>query len=124
MAIWSPALTASRCRTTAHLPRIVADTPIGKTVNIDVLRKGRKQTLRITVAKLDDDAKPDKPGKTPPPPAPKTEIQSSRSWACRWACWMGGARQIQAGRRRPGRGGDAMSIPTARRRTRISAPAT
>ena len=26
------------------LPRIVADTPIGKTVNIDVLRKGKKQS--------------------------------------------------------------------------------
>ena len=54
------------------LPRIVADTPIGKTVNIDVLRKGRKQTMRITVQKLADDAKPDKPAKAPPPP-PKTQ---------------------------------------------------
>ena len=50
------------------LPRIVADTPIGKTVNIDVLRKGKKQTLRITVLKLADDNKPDKPVKAPPPP--------------------------------------------------------
>jgi serine protease Do len=50
------------------LPRIVADTPIGKTVNIDVLRKGRKQTLRITVLKLADDAKPDKAAKAPPAP--------------------------------------------------------
>jgi len=50
------------------LPRIVADTPIGKTVNIDVLRKGRKQTLRITVQKLADDAKVDKPVKAPPAP--------------------------------------------------------
>ena len=50
------------------LPRIVADTPIGKTVNIDVLRKGRKQTLRITVQKLADDAKADKPAKAPPAP--------------------------------------------------------
>ena len=50
------------------LPRIVADTPIGKTVNIDVLRKGRKQTLKITVQRLADDAKPGKPGKALPPP--------------------------------------------------------
>jgi serine protease Do len=55
------------------LPRIVADTPIGKTVNIDLLRKGRKQSLKITVQKLADDAKPDKPGKTPPPPAAKNQ---------------------------------------------------
>jgi serine protease Do len=51
------------------LPRIVADTPIGKTVNMDVLRKGKKQTLRITVQKLADDAKPDKAVKAPPAPA-------------------------------------------------------
>jgi serine protease Do len=50
------------------LPRIVADTPIGKTVNIDVLRKSRKQTLKITVQKLADDAKVDKPTKAPPAP--------------------------------------------------------
>ncbi len=50
------------------LPRIVADTPIGKTVNIDVLRKGRKQVMKITVQKLADDAKVDKPTKAPPAP--------------------------------------------------------
>ena len=50
------------------LPRIVADTPIGKTVNMDVLRKSRKQTLKITVEKLADDAKVDKPVKAPPAP--------------------------------------------------------
>jgi serine protease Do len=50
------------------LPRIVADTPIGKTVNIDVIRKGRKQVMKITVQKLADDAKVDKPTKAPPAP--------------------------------------------------------
>lgn len=50
------------------LPRIVADTPIGKTVSMDVLRKGRKQTMKITVQKLADDAKPDKATKAPPAP--------------------------------------------------------
>jgi serine protease Do len=37
------------------LPRAVADTPIGKTVDVEVLRKGSKQSLRITVAKLHDE---------------------------------------------------------------------
>lgn len=37
------------------LPRIVADTVIGKTVPMDVLRGGRKETLRIQVARLKDD---------------------------------------------------------------------
>jgi serine protease Do len=50
------------------LPRLVADTPIGKTVNIDILRGGHKQTKRITVLKLADDDKPDRPAKAPPPP--------------------------------------------------------
>jgi len=36
------------------LPRAVAETPIGKTVNVEVLRKGSKQDLQITVAKLED----------------------------------------------------------------------
>ena len=52
-----------------ELPRIVAATPIGKTVNIDVLRKGKKQSYKILIAKLDESA-PDKPGKKLPPPAP------------------------------------------------------
>jgi serine protease Do len=56
------------------LPRIVADTPIGKTVTIDVLRKGRKQSLRIMVAKLADDM-PDRPVKAPPPPKPQSKLQ-------------------------------------------------
>jgi serine protease Do len=56
------------------LPRIVADTPIGKTVNIDVLRKSHKSTLRITVQKLADDSKPDKPVKAAPPPRGKSPL--------------------------------------------------
>jgi serine protease Do len=55
------------------LPRIVADTPIGKTVNIEVLRHGRKQTMRILVARLNE-GPPDRPAKKlAPPPAPKAK---------------------------------------------------
>jgi serine protease Do len=36
------------------LPRIVADTAIGKSVDVDVLRKGKKTRLRVTIARLDD----------------------------------------------------------------------
>ncbi len=39
------------------LPRMVADAPIGKTVNIEVLRKGQRRTLPITVQRLEDDQK-------------------------------------------------------------------
>ncbi len=34
--------------------RIVADTAIGKTVSVDVLRHGKKMTLHLTVARLDE----------------------------------------------------------------------
>jgi serine protease Do len=51
------------------LPRMVADTPIGKTVNIDV--------LRITVAKLADET-PDKPAKARSAPPPKAKSRLSQ----------------------------------------------
>jgi len=58
------------------LPRMVADAPIGKTVNIEVLRKGQRKTMPITVQRLVEDEKvasvdskaPAKPG-APKPPA-------------------------------------------------------
>jgi serine protease Do len=52
------------------LPRIVADTPIGKTVSVDVLRGGRKESFKVAVAKLDEGGAPDKPGKAPSAPVP------------------------------------------------------
>ena len=52
------------------LPRIVADTPIGKTVSLDMLRRGQKQSLKITVQRLaEEDGKAVKPAKPAPPPA-------------------------------------------------------
>ncbi len=38
------------------LPRMVADTTVGRTVNIELLRQGRKETLPITIAQLEDAA--------------------------------------------------------------------
>ena len=40
------------------VPRIVADTPIGKTVAVDILRKGKKITVHMTVARLDEGPQP------------------------------------------------------------------
>jgi serine protease Do len=58
------------------LPRVVAETPIGKTVNVDVLHDGHKETLHVLVAKLQDD---DDDQKTlPSPPAPKPNVKTSR----------------------------------------------
>ena len=51
------------------LPRIVADTPVGKTVSLDLLRRGQKQSLKITVQRLaEEDGKAVKPAKPAPPP--------------------------------------------------------
>jgi serine protease Do len=59
------------------LPRIVADTPIGKTVSLDMLRRGQKQTLKITVQRLAEDDKAVKSAKPAPPPA-KTASRLAR----------------------------------------------
>jgi serine protease Do len=37
------------------LPRLVAQTPVGSTVAVEVLRNGQKQNLRMTVAQLDEE---------------------------------------------------------------------
>jgi len=48
--------------TTRGLPRLVSQTPIGKTVDVEVVRKGERRTLKVTVARLmEDDAAAQKP---------------------------------------------------------------
>ena len=56
------------------LPRIVADTAIGKTVNVDLLRKGQKQTVKLTVLRLQDDNGPPATSKPAPPPKPGAKL--------------------------------------------------
>jgi len=51
------------------LPRIVADTQVGKTVSLDMLRRGQKQSLKITVQRLAEDSKQAKPPAAKAPPA-------------------------------------------------------
>ncbi len=41
-------------KTSSELPRIVAATPVGKTVNVKVLRDGKETALQATLAELDD----------------------------------------------------------------------
>jgi serine protease Do len=64
------------------LPRIVADTAIGRTVNVDVLRGGRKESFKVAVAKLDEGLSPDKSDKAPSapvPPKPQSDAAPSSS---------------------------------------------
>jgi len=63
------------------LPRIVSQTPVGKTVDVEVLRGGKKQTVQVTLGRLvEDDDKADTgdaPGANPaekPPSAPVTAL--------------------------------------------------
>jgi serine protease Do len=55
------------------LPREVADTPVGKTVNVDLLRGGKKQTVHVLVARLQDDSD-DRTSAPPPPPKPNAKM--------------------------------------------------
>jgi serine protease Do len=59
------------------LPRMVADAQIGKTVSIEVLRKGQHKTLPITVQKLAEDeqvASADRPAKPGAPAKPSPSV--------------------------------------------------
>ncbi len=59
------------------LPRMVADEPIGKQVPLLVLRKGKQETVNVTLGRLEDspdvaateDQAPDAQAETPPPAA-------------------------------------------------------
>jgi serine protease Do len=52
------------------LSRMVADTAIGKTTNIDVLRGGKRTSLKITVARLNEAPMKAPPGMHKAPPRP------------------------------------------------------
>ena len=39
------------------LPRIVADTPVGKQVDVVIIRKGKEETHKVTVGRLEDSDK-------------------------------------------------------------------
>jgi serine protease Do len=53
------------------LSRIAADTQIGKTVNVDLLRNGKKITVRLTVVRLSEGGAKPKP---PVPAKPKKKV--------------------------------------------------
>jgi serine protease Do len=55
------------------LPRVVADTTVGKTADVQFLRGGQKQNAHLTVARLEDEKADDStaPAATPPKPEGK-----------------------------------------------------
>jgi len=60
------------------LPRMVANTPIGRTVTVEILRKGQRQNLRITVAQLEDEAQPGGIARAPGVTLPKSVSKFSQ----------------------------------------------
>ena len=53
------------------LPRLVAQTPVGKTVNVEYFRKGQKRTAKVVIGRLADDDATQAP--TPELGQPKTD---------------------------------------------------
>jgi serine protease Do len=47
------------------LPRLVAQTPIGKDVDVEILRKGQRQNMKVAVGRLSEDEEPKTPAKGP-----------------------------------------------------------
>jgi len=59
------------------LPKIVAQTPIGKAVDVEVLRKGEKKMIKVAVGRLTEDD--EDPGKKPAAPVTEPEKAPERS---------------------------------------------
>ena len=60
------------------LPRIVADTPVGKEVDVVLLRNGKQETRKVVVGRLKDDQKVADAGtKKEGPPEPKSVVQKT-----------------------------------------------
>ena len=59
------------------LPRIVADTPVGKDVEVLIVRKGKEEKKTVKLGRLDDTEKPVKASVKPDEPADKSVVQKS-----------------------------------------------
>ena len=58
------------------LPRIVADTPVGKDVEVIIVRKGKEEKKTVKLGRLEDD-KPVKASVKPTQPEEKSVVQKS-----------------------------------------------
>jgi serine protease Do len=59
------------------LPRIVADTPVGKEVEVVVVRKGKEEKRTVKLGQLEDAEKPVKASAKSPPPEDKSVVQKT-----------------------------------------------
>ncbi len=59
------------------LSRVVADTTVGKTVDVVIIRKGKEETKQVTLGRLDDGAKPQPVSAKSQPEADKPATQKA-----------------------------------------------
>ena len=59
------------------LPRIVADTPVGKEVDVVVIRKGKEETRKVKVGRLEDGEKLAAANKKDSAPEEKSVVQKT-----------------------------------------------
>jgi serine protease Do len=59
------------------LPRIVADTPVGKDVEVIIIRKGKEEKKTVKLGRLDDTDKPQPASVKSAPPEEKSVVQKS-----------------------------------------------
>jgi serine protease Do len=59
------------------LPRVVADTPVGKVVDVVVIRKGKQETHKVTVGRLQDNEKVAEASAKQEAPADKSVVQKT-----------------------------------------------
>ena len=73
----SSSSTARTSRSRSDLPRIVADTPVGKEVDVVIIRKGKEETSKVTLGRLEDDKAVQASTKTKEEPAEKPVTQKA-----------------------------------------------
>ncbi len=59
------------------LPRVVADTPVGKDVAVVILRKGKEETKTVKLGRLEDGEKQASAAKKEPAPEEKSVVQKT-----------------------------------------------
>src|SRR5690606_38211229 len=59
------------------LPRAVAESPVGKEVEVEILRKGERQTVRVTLGRLEDGEKLAEAGQPDEPSSPEADEQQN-----------------------------------------------
>jgi serine protease Do len=66
-------------RTMKDLPRVVADTPVGKEVDVVVIRKGKEQIRKVTLGRLEDDEKAKEASLKTPAPAEQEKTVTQKA---------------------------------------------